>query len=165
MEVIGISLGSNLGNREKNLESARSDLFESGFILLKLSRIYETLPLGFQSAHIFLNQFIIAQTDHSPDETIMVLQSIEKKMGRKRDNKIIEDRSIDLDLIFFGDQIINQKNLQVPHPRMHERLFVLMPLCDIYPEWIHPQFKKSARQMMDEIKNTGETHDGNLIIG
>ncbi len=132
-----IAIGSNMGDRKKNLlDSIKhiEDINQTKLILV--SKIYETDPVGFEDQDLFLNMAIKIESIHSPHEILNYLQKIETTMKRKR---IIHlgPRTIDLDILLCNDSIINSESLIIPHPRMHERVFVLMPLKDIFPDYTY----------------------------
>jgi len=140
-----IGIGSNLGNRGKNMEEAITLLKEKCGIL-KSSSIYETEPVGFKDQYWFFNCVVKVDTNLKPIELLDFLQSIEKRLKRVKTIKN-GPRTIDLDILFYGDEIINNGRLIVPHPRLHERLFVLIPLKEIAPDLMHPVLKKTILQL------------------
>lgn len=148
-----IALGSNLGNRAEHLEKAIQALKKKLKISdLKKSPIYETEAVGGPKGQKkYFNSVIEFETKLSPRELLQKLLEIETYLGRKRSVKNAP-RTIDLDLLFYGDQIINKPGLEVPHPRLHERWFVLKPLADLAPEWVHPILKKSVKEMLKQIE-------------
>ena len=146
-------LGSNLGDREGLLDSAREKLNEKAGKVIKSSSMYETEPWGFEAENSFLNQVIIIETDHKPANLLFTLQDIELDLGRKRCNKQYESRLIDIDVLFYGDEIINTKDLIIPHPRIQERMFVLKPLMEISPDLTHPVLEKSINALFDNCKD------------
>src|SRR3989338_6143597 len=147
-----IALGTNLGDREKNLQTALIEL-EKFCKIIKKSSIYETEPVGFKEQDNFLNMVIEATTNLSPTELIINLQEIEHKMGRIKE---VENgpRIIDLDILFCDDLLINMPNLLVPHPRLHKRNFVMEPLVEIAKDFIHPKLKKSIATIHKSLKNS-----------
>lgn len=150
MEKIYISLGSNLGDRKNNLLDA-CNLIEKQFGRIESkSKIYETEPWGFESSDKFLNQVVCFYSDE-PAQTIMeILLSIEKEMGRVRNQERYSSRIIDIDILFIGQQIIKTKIVVVPHPRLHERKFVLAPMNDIAADFVHPVFRKTIKELLVE---------------
>lgn len=146
-----ISLGSNLENRKGNLETAIGEIEKLGTITKK-SSIYETEPVDYKNQPNFLNSAIILETEFSPAELIIKLQEIEHKMGRVKE---IDKgpRNIDLDIIFYNHEIINQKHLQIPHPSYIKRNFVLTPIAEIDPEYIDPITNKSVSTLKESIIN------------
>lgn len=144
-----IALGSNLGDRRAFLDSAVGALASHPCIQVELvSPWMETQPVGGPAGQKdFLNGAAILLTSLAPQVLLDVLLATEARAGRVRDRRW-EARTLDLDLIFYGDAVIDQSGLHVPHPRMHERLFVLRPLAIIAPDWIHPIFERSVSELL-----------------
>ena len=138
MEIIGLGLGSNLGDRVEMLRKAIGFLGNSAFENIQLSKVYETEPWGFVTENSFLNMVLTAQTTFSPSQLLEEIIRIEQILGRVRVENQYSDRSIDLDILFYGSQSFKDSQLEIPHPRMHSRRFVLEPLRDINPMWQHP---------------------------
>ena len=149
MVNVYIGIGSNLGNEEDNIKKSIG-LIGRKLKVLKISSLYETEPVGYEKQNWFLNCIIEASTTLTPQGLLGFLQSIEKVFGRIATIKN-GPRIIDLDILFYGNRVINQKNLIVPHPRLHQRLFVLKPLNEISPDFIHPILKKSIKELYSEI--------------
>ncbi|MBI3026752.1 2-amino-4-hydroxy-6-hydroxymethyldihydropteridine diphosphokinase [Candidatus Woesearchaeota archaeon] len=147
-----IGVGSNLGNKLENIRKAMS-LIKERCKILKISHLYKTEPVGFKSQQWFLNCAAKAQTSLKPKELLEFLLSIEKKLGRVRTIRY-GPRTIDLDILFYDDMIIREDNLVVPHPRLHERLFVLVPLKDICPDFIHPALNKTISELCSSASNS-----------
>lgn len=143
-------LGGNLGNKQQVFAEARTRLEKQVGIISAQSAIYETEPWGFESEDLFWNQALELKTTLSPEEVLKQTQLIELELGRIRKEKQYDSRIIDIDILFFGDQIIKTANLTVPHPRIQERKFALVPLCEIAADFIHPLFRKSIRELLDE---------------
>jgi 2-amino-4-hydroxy-6-hydroxymethyldihydropteridine diphosphokinase len=143
---IFIALGTNLGDKKKNLAQAIS-LISRQCQVTTISPHYLTLPEGFAQQPDFLNVVIEISTNLAPSELLSFLQTIEKEMGRTK-TFLNGPRLIDLDILFYQNKIIHQKDLTIPHPRLHQRLFVLQPLCEIAPNFIHPTLKKSIRDIL-----------------
>lgn len=133
MADIYLSLGSNLGDRHTLLLSAIEALIGRVGRLVASSSFIETEPWGFQSPHRFMNAVVLMQTELSPRQLLAVTQDIEKRLGRtaKSDGGAYHDRPIDIDILLYGDLHINQPDLIIPHPRMHQRDFVMRPLNEI----------------------------------
>ncbi len=150
MVEVYLLLGGNLGDKQTIFLQTRNLLAtEIGEIKL-LSAIYETEPWGFQSENVFWNQVIKINTPLIPEEILAKAQQIEQKLGRIRKMNQYDSRIIDIDILFCDNQIIQQQNLIIPHPRIQERKFVLVPLNEIASDFIHPVFEKSIRQLLDE---------------
>lgn len=149
-----LGLGSNLGDRGENLDHAINKIEERIGDITAISAFYVTDPVGFNSANQFLNAVCKVETKQSPLEVLQTTQSIEKEMGRsiKSQDKIYADRVIDIDLLLFDDQIVKYPELTLPHPHLHERAFVLLPLAEIGGDYIHPVLHKSIDQLKAELK-------------
>ena len=142
MHKVFLSLGGNIGDRHRNLDKALTAITNKIGSVLAVSSIYETKAWGIKNQPDFLNQVILVETTLSPIATLEMALSIELKMGRKRTQKWYT-RIIDIDLLFFDAEIITSKKLTIPHPFIPERNFVLAPLVEIAPDYIHPILQKS----------------------
>jgi len=120
------------------------------------SQLYETEPNGFNSHNEFINMVISFNANLSPLDLLQKINNLELGHGRIRNKGITEDRTIDIDILFYDDLILENENLTIPHPRLHLRNFVLTPLLDIEPDLIHPILKKSVWELYDECKDTKE---------
>ena len=146
-----IGVGSNLGDREANLKKA-AELLGKVVEVKALSPLYDTAPWGVADQPRFLNGAVEVFTHLSPLELLAELKSIEIRLGRvESEENRYGPRLIDLDIIFFGDEVIDLDELVVPHPSMHERAFVLKPLSDIAPDFIHPILKKSVSELLKSL--------------
>ena len=148
--AIYIALGSNLGDTDNNLKEALRRLPLKGIRVCRVSDFMTTKPYGVTDQPDFLNAVAEIETDKSPAELLHVLLQIEQEMGRKRIRRWGE-RNIDLDLLLFDDRIIDLPELQVPHPDMQNRDFVLGPLAQIAPEVMHPALRKTIRQLWEQL--------------
>lgn len=150
MHIVYLSLGSNLGDRKKNLENVINLIAERIGNLSAISSIYETEPWGFKSENSFLNMVVKLETQLSPLQLLADTKKIEIEMGRKEKNtKEYKDRIIDIDIILYDDLILKSKELTLPHPLFHEREFVLSPLLEIAPKLIHPLFLTPIKSFND----------------
>lgn len=153
-----ILLGSNMGNREELLSEA-IELIElrCGKVVLK-SSLYESEPWGFDAEIYFLNQSIAIESILSPHDLLNELLAIEAELGRKRKENHVgyESRPIDLDIIYYDDIINNDEDLILPHPRLHLRRFVLTPLCEIAPDFIHPIIRETNSALLDKCEDHSE---------
>lgn len=147
MAKVYLGLGTNLGNKEQNLRDAIQKIEERVGNVHSLSAFYATAPWGFESENTFLNAAACIETLLSPHELLTVTQQIEREIGRtaKSVNHTYADRLIDIDLLMYDDLVINEPDLILPHPLMHERRFVMEPLSEIAPNWrdIVPQNKSN----------------------
>lgn len=148
-QVVFLSLGSNLGDRQKNL-IAVENLLPPQVIIKERSPIYETEPWGYQEQPRFLNQVLSVTTSLSPWDLLTYLNDIEKSIGRKPSFRY-GPREVDIDILLYGDQEIVQENLIIPHERLTERAFVLAPLADLAPELILPGSKNTIAGILDTI--------------
>jgi len=147
---IGIGFGSNLGHCEDNIRNAIVLLGQSGLGKIKISSFIETNPVGFESSNIFKNCVGLFETLLQPQEVLTILMDTEQKLGRiRRDASGYIDRIIDLDLLFYGELIYNDEELVLPHPRLHERDFVLLPLCEVYAHWMHPLLNQTVKELLE----------------
>jgi 2-amino-4-hydroxy-6-hydroxymethyldihydropteridine diphosphokinase len=146
-----IGIGSNLGNALKNCQSAVESLSQYNAIeVTRVSSFYETEPVGIENQNIFVNAVAEIKTVLSARNLFRSLQNIEKDMGREREVKG-GPRIIDLDLLFYGQDLIQETDLIVPHPEMHKRRFVLEPLCELVSYFIHPVFYISIYGLKDRL--------------
>jgi 2-amino-4-hydroxy-6-hydroxymethyldihydropteridine diphosphokinase len=154
MNVVYLLLGSNLGDRTAMLEKARHDILSKIGIITLMSSVYESEPWGFQSEQRFLNQVVRVETNHRPLDILDEILKIEIEMGRKRDvSGQYTSRMIDIDILFFNDEIIQEINLTIPHPRIPERMFTLVPLSEMDRFMIHPGSLKSIVEMISECRD------------
>jgi 2-amino-4-hydroxy-6-hydroxymethyldihydropteridine diphosphokinase len=147
ISVVYLSGGSNLGDRKANLKSATDALRKAGIVVRRVSSVYETEPVGFLSQPWFLNIAVAIETRLSPSELLTCCQDIEKLHGRVRSFPGAP-RVLDLDILLYEDLIIDSPSLQIPHPRMTERRFVLEPLAQIAPDAVHPGLKKTILSLL-----------------
>ncbi|MBR5663573.1 MAG: 2-amino-4-hydroxy-6-hydroxymethyldihydropteridine diphosphokinase [Bacteroidales bacterium] len=160
LESVFVLLGSNLGDRELLVNQASKMIGERCGKIVAKSRLYESEPWGFKSEHWFLNQVVKVETAFSPDALMGVLLEIEKELGRDRSvpHEGYVSRPMDLDILYFGNEIIDTQMVKAPHPRLHERRFTLLPLCDIAPDYVHPVMKKTNLQLLDECQDAGKVN-------
>lgn len=156
MNVVFLGLGGNMGDREAYLERTRTALEKECGVILKTSKIYETAAWGSNSDKKYLNQVIELHTHLSAQALLKKTLAIEKKLGRKRTKNRNASRTADIDLLFYNDLILKESDLELPHPRIHLRKFVLIPFCDIAKDFIHPELKKSVRTILKNCSDTLE---------
>lgn len=156
MNVVFLGLGGNMGDTELLLSKARKLIDSECGKLIKESSLYKSKSWGFESASFFLNQVIEINTEKSASELIQKLLEIETKLGRKREKGGYSDRVIDLDILLFNAEHIHKEHLIVPHPRMHLRKFVLLPLSEIAPELLHPTLGKTIRELLVICEDTAD---------
>tara|TARA_B100001173_G_scaffold283878_1_gene269724 strand:+ start:209 stop:703 length:495 start_codon:yes stop_codon:yes gene_type:complete len=152
MRKIYLSIGSNKGNRYSFIKEALRLIQKDIGEVILISKIYETKSWGFQSDD-FLNLCILIKSELIPAELIIKLKNLEERIGRERNNEKIEAREIDIDILFYSDEIVNQKDLIIPHQRLHLRNFVLYPLNDIAADFIHPILLKSVNELLNECED------------
>jgi len=144
-----IALGSNIGDRETNVKKAL-DLLKEKTKIIRTSALYETKPMYIEDQGLFLNGAAKIETELTLRELLIFLKSIEQKLGRKPVERN-GPRIIDLDIIFYGKQVVSEKDLQIPHPKMAERGFVLVPLAEIAPKLMHPICKETIAQLLSKL--------------
>ena len=150
-KIVYLSLGSNLGDREANLRTAIEKLGEIGHVAA-VSSFYETEPVDVPAGQPwFLNCAVKLDTEKMPRQLIAAILVIEQSMGRQRKPQQKTPRAIDIDILLFGSSVIELPSLTIPHPRLHERRFVLEPLAEIAPDARHPIFKRSIRELRDSL--------------
>lgn len=153
-----ILLGTNMGDRESLLVSAIKHIGESCGDVVACSKIYETEPWGFKAENNFLNQVIKIETSLLPHELLKELLSIEAVLGRQRIEGVCgyQSRSMDLDILYYDDIIVDDADLILPHPRLHLRRFTLLPLCDIASDFVHPLLCKTNKKLLEECEDKSD---------
>ena len=150
MHTIYLGIGSNLGNREENCKKAILLMSEKGIVIKQQSSMYETEPWGVKDQPKFINMAVEAETDKTPEELLGVLKKVESEVGRTETAKW-GPRVIDLDILFFNDLIHKTADMEIPHPLLHERDFVMKPLCEIAPGKKHPVTGKTIREIHGDL--------------
>lgn len=152
MALVYLGLGTNIGNKRKNMVTAAALLAERAGDVLSLSSFYETEPWGFASENTFLNAALELETDCSPMELLRLTQQIEREMGRtQKSDGSYHDRIIDIDILLYGNEVVHHEDLVVPHPLMQQRLFVMQPLAEIAPSLVHPILQKSMYDLYMDL--------------
>ena len=151
-----LGLGSNLGNKERIVRKAIDKVGERVGAVVAVSSFYKTAPWGYQSVHTFCNAAIAVDTDLSPEEVLFTVQEIERelcsKKHRERDGSYV-DRLIDIDLLDYDGLVLDTHSLVLPHPYMHKRTFVMTPLAEIAPQWVHPVLGKTVTELLKGLQN------------
>ncbi|MBI5300059.1 MAG: 2-amino-4-hydroxy-6-hydroxymethyldihydropteridine diphosphokinase [Deltaproteobacteria bacterium] len=152
-----LSLGSNLKDRKKNCERALSLLKEGfGIQCIKISQWHDTKAktLPGETHPNFLNGVAKIKTDFTPFELLYICKTIEHELGRRFSEKKWQPRTIDIDILFYKDHVVDTKHLQIPHPELHQRLFVLHPLHEVEPDWLHPVLQKTVAELLKDMLKT-----------
>jgi 2-amino-4-hydroxy-6-hydroxymethyldihydropteridine diphosphokinase len=152
-EIVYLSLGTNLGDRLGNLQEAVTSLPPQVNVLAQ-SSVYKTAPWGYTDQPEFLNQVIQAETDLAPGDLITFLKKLETDLGRQPSFRY-GPRLIDIDILFYGELVTDGPDLVIPHPRLHERAFVLVPLAEIAPDLRHPKIGKDVRELLEQLDPSG----------
>ena len=159
MAIVHLGIGSNLGNRQENCREAVRQLGLRGMKVVKQSSMIETEPWGVTEQPCFINMAVEAETDLVPDRLFAMLKDIEAAMGRT-DAVRWGPRIIDLDILFYDDLILDTADLIIPHPHLHERDFVLIPLAEIAPEKTHPRLNKTVQELKIAVSLKSHSDEG-----
>lgn len=149
MDFKVLSIGSNIGDRHQNLDKAKALLEERGVAVTRTSSIFESQPVGYTNQDEFLNQILLVETTQRPQELLETCLGIERHLGRIRSIKN-GPRLIDIDILFYDDEMTSEDKLLIPHPRITDRRFILMPLAEIIPDQIHPIFDQSISELLEQ---------------
>lgn len=160
MNKVFLSLGANLGNKAKNLSSAIELILNEIGTVEKVSGVYNSEPWGFEAEHCFYNMIVEVHTELNPQDLLRSCQNVEKTIGRIKTHDTFgyTSRVIDIDIVFYEDQIINEEHLIIPHYLMHERFFVLKPMNELAPNFVHPKLKKSIAELLKECDDHSEVN-------
>lgn len=163
MAVAYLCLGSNIGDKVGYLQQAVKLLTETRLVtVVRSSALYETEPWGNKNLDWFINAVIEVKTKLTPRELLELCKNTEIRMGREKSSSInYEARKIDIDILFYGDLIVNEPDLKIPHEHLHERAFAIVPLLELIPDYEHPKFKKTLLELHEEL----ETPDDVFLYG
>lgn len=153
MAKVFFSLGSSLGAKQNLIESALKSIENQIGEILKISEVYETEPWGFQDENYFYNIAITVETEMQPLDLLDEIHKIENEHNRVRSGKRYIARTLDIDIIFYDDNVFYTENLQIPHKHAHKRKFVLQPIFDIDPDFIHPLLKESISKLLNRCED------------
>lgn len=157
MKGVGLIIGSNLNDRLDYMSRAVSSLERHIGKLVAKSSVYVSPPWGYNSSNEYYNQVLLFETILSPDHVLDFCLRIESSLGRKRgDASTYQDRTIDIDILYYDDEVSTDSHLELPHPRMHLRKFCLMPLYEVNPDWIHPVLRKDLIYLIDHCEDNSE---------
>lgn len=151
MANVYIGLGTNIGDKKKNITDATIIIGAVMGDIRQLSSLYETEPWGFESPNSFLNAVILIQTDLDPEKCLQIAKAIEREMGRVHTKEGYEDRIIDVDILFYDNITYQSQDLTIPHPLIPKRDFVLKPMAEIAPEFVHPLLGKTMKELLNEL--------------
>ena len=160
MTIVYLCLGSNSGDRLKLIEQAVGFLnLAQDIKLIRTSALYETEPWGVKNQNWFLNMAVEIKTSLSPQDLLVKLQNIERTLGRNREKEIRwGERPIDIDIIFYDNLVLESDVLTIPHKFMHKRAFVLVPLLELIPDFVHPVFNITISQLYDNLEEVEEVY-------
>ncbi len=153
MKTVYLLLGGNIGNTKEYFEKAKLNILDLIGKIIKESNIYVSEPWGFEADKLFLNQALKVKTILAPQELLEKINFIENKHDRKRESKVYSSRTLDIDILFYGNEIINEENLQIPHIHLQNRKFALEPLNEIAPQLIHPKLNKNIKQLLESCND------------
>lgn len=158
MSKVYLLLGSNMGDRCEILARACELIEERCGTIVSRSPLYESEPWGFDASIWFVNQAVELMTDANPYLLMLMLLNIERELGRRRNciKRGYASRPIDIDMLYYDRLVTDTPDLVLPHPRLHERRFVLIPLCDIAPNWVHPVLKLTQRELLEKCEDKAE---------
>ncbi|MCF8378801.1 MAG: 2-amino-4-hydroxy-6-hydroxymethyldihydropteridine diphosphokinase [Bacteroidales bacterium] len=155
--LVFLLLGTNLGDRKQNLQHAITEIQKGDISSLRISSVYKSEPWGYESENYFLNQAISFYSNQSPQELLLRIKQIEVEIGRIHSHSLgYEDRILDIDILFYGEEIMDTEKLIIPHPRIAERKFTLLPLTELASELIHPVLGKKISELLRKCTDKSE---------
>ncbi|MFV0346218.1 MAG: 2-amino-4-hydroxy-6-hydroxymethyldihydropteridine diphosphokinase [Bacteroidales bacterium] len=157
MVCVVLLLGGNIGDTEWIIRSAHSKIEEKVGKVVNTSSLYTSEPWGFDAEQWFINQVLIVNTELNAEQVLQHTQEIERELGRVRmkEPTTFQSRSIDIDILFYDNHVINTPDLKVPHPMLHLRRFTLLPLVELIPDFVHPSFDISVEELLDSCPDQG----------
>lgn len=158
MPIVHLMTGSNLGSTMENLQRAREEIARRAGRVIYCSRIYVSDPWGYADQQSFMNQLVVIETEKTAGELMDICLETEKMLGRVRSKEQNSPRTIDIDILFYGIDIIEEEGLVVPHPRLHLRNFCLIPLMEVHPALVHPVFDRTIWQLYRDCGDTGKVY-------
>jgi 2-amino-4-hydroxy-6-hydroxymethyldihydropteridine diphosphokinase len=156
MHQVFLGIGGNTGNKQDNFDKVYTFIKNELGEVLRSSSVYETSPWGFQSEDNFWNQVLVVETEYSPEELLQKVAKIENWLGRERGTTGYTSRKMDIDILYFDELVRENENLTIPHPQIANRLFVLVPLAEIAPEFVHPLLKITTLEMVENCPDKSE---------
>lgn len=156
MAQVILSMGSNLGNRMETLQHGLSRLSIEAGNVKQISAVYESVAWGFSVPERFLNLAVAIETELMPRELLKLIHQIEESFGRVRDGSTYRSRTLDIDIIFYEEDVIHEPDLSIPHRLMHQRLFVLLPLLDLVPNMVHPVLGKTMKELFEQCSDASD---------
>jgi 2-amino-4-hydroxy-6-hydroxymethyldihydropteridine diphosphokinase len=152
VKIVYLSLGSNIGDREQMLQSALDQLHAPDLAIKRVSSVYETEPVDLIEQRSFLNLVAEAETELFPMMLLSRIQKIELQLGRRRMGPAKGPRTIDIDILLYGASRVHSARLEIPHPRMHQRRFVLAPMIELAPDLRHPELRRTMRDLLASLE-------------
>jgi len=163
MHKVFLGIGGNIGNKQVNFDKVYKIIRNVLGEITKSSSVYETSPWGFEANENFWNQVLLIETEYSPNELLQKIHEIENSFGRKRESGKYSSREMDIDILYFDNREIETESLKLPHPRIPQRLFVLVPLTEIAPNFMHPALQLTSIQMLENCTDDSDIKKLELI--
>lgn len=153
MKTMAIGIGTNQGDRIRLVSTVLEKMLQQGINILKVSSLYESQAVGYESNNLYINAVVKVESAYDPETVLQKLMLIEKEMGRLRSAEGYIDRPMDLDILAVEEEVFFSEILQVPHPRMETRAFVLIPFAEVWPNWTHPKTGHSIEKLLQFVQN------------